>query len=284
MYKRKKRMSRKNIFITIIVVVLILLIVFSKTFKDSKNNNFVSSLLKDAVVSIQKVVYAPFNYVFKTIDNYTDLKNIKKEYDILKANVDKIDALETENIELRKEIEALKSELDIDYVLSDYEVVNASIVSRNVSSWYNTITLDKGSYNGIKVDMVVVNSSGLIGKVINVTTFTSTVKLITTTSSNNKISIAISNGDNKIYGLINGYNKGLLDVEGISNTEEVSIGDKVYTSGLGGLFPSGILIGEVKAITTDEYDLAKLIQVTPSADFNNLNYVSILKRNDDNDN
>ena len=79
MYKRKKRMSRKNIFITIIVVVLILLIVFSKTFKDSKNNNFVSSLLKDAVVSIQKVVYTPFNYIFKTVDDYTDLKNIKKE-------------------------------------------------------------------------------------------------------------------------------------------------------------------------------------------------------------
>lgn len=280
MYKRKKRLDKKNIILIIIVVLLILFVVFLKTFNDNKRNNFITSLIKDSVVSIQKVIYTPFNYISKTINNYSDLVDIKKEYDILKKNVDKIDALETENIELRKEIESLKKELDIDYVLSDYESMNATIVSRNVSSWYNTITIDKGTYSGVEVDMVVVNSSGLIGKIINTTTFTSTVKLITTTSSNNKISVAITNDDNKLYGLINGYSKNLLEVEGISNTDEVRIGDKVYTSGLGGLFPSGILIGTVDSISTDEYDLAKIIKVTPSANFNDLNYVSVLKRKD----
>ena len=81
---------------------------------------------------------------------------------------------------------------------------------------------------------------------------------------------------------INGYdyNSGLLNVEGISNTETVSLGDMVYTSGLGGVFPSGILIGKVENITTDVYDLAKIIKVKPSAHFNEINYVTILKRND----
>ena len=69
-----------------------------------------------------------------------------------------------------------------------------------------------------------------------------------------------------------------MEVEGISNTKNVSIGNKVYTSGLGGIFPSGILIGEVSDITTDSYDLAKLIKVRPSVDFNDINYVSVLKR------
>ena len=83
-------------------------------------------------------------------------------------------------------------------------------------------------------------------------------------------------------GLINGYNydDGLLSVEGISNTETVAIGDLVYTSGLGGVFPSGILIGKVENITTDVYDLSKLIKVKPSAKFNDINYVTVLKRND----
>ena len=71
-----------------------------------------------------------------------------------------------------------------------------------------------------------------------------------------------------------------MEVEGISNTEEVNVGDYVYTSGLGGVFPSGILIGTVESITTDEYDLAKIINVKPSADFNDINYVAILKRKD----
>ena len=73
-----------------------------------------------------------------------------------------------------------------------------------------------------------------------------------------------------------------MDLEGISNTKDVNIGDRVYTSGLGGIFPSGILIGTVSEITTDSYDLAKVIKVKPSADFSDINYVSILKRKSDN--
>jgi len=84
----------------------------------------------------------------------------------------------------------------------------------------------------------------------------------------------------KLYGLINGYNyqNQTLEIEGISNTKTVRVGDVVYTSGLGGVFPSGILIGTVKSITTDSYDLSKIIKVTPNASLENINYVSILKR------
>ena len=132
--------------------------------------------------------------------------------------------------------------------------------------------------------MIVINSKGLIGKIINTTNFTSTVKLITTSDTNSKISVII-NGENKnLYGLIYGYNtkENAILIEGISNTDSVNIGDTIYTSGLGGIFPSGILIGTVKSISTDEYDLSKIIKVKPSADFNNLNYVTILKRKDSN--
>ena len=130
--------------------------------------------------------------------------------------------------------------------------------------------------------MVVINGKGLIGRVIKTSTFTSDVRLITTSETNNKISVHISNGDNNLYGLINNYDysQNLLEVEGISNTKDVDIGDFVYTSGLGGIFPSGILIGSVSEITTDSYDLAKIIKVKPSADFSNINYVSVLKRKD----
>ncbi len=210
--------------------------------------------------------------------------NNKKDNDILETSMDRILSIETENIELRRQLEALKDELNIDYSLTDYEYLNASVISRNVGYWYNKITIDKGSYNGVEKDMVVITSKGLIGRVINTTTFTSDVKLITTSDTNNKISVHISNGDTNLYGLINGYNynDNVLELEGISNTKDVNIGDKVYTSGLGGIFPSGILIGTVSEITTDSYDLAKVIKVKPSADFSDINYVSILKRKSDN--
>ena len=128
--------------------------------------------------------------------------------------------------------------------------------------------------------MPVINAQGLIGKVISTTSFTSTIRLITTSDTNNKISVSIHSNGEKLNGLINGYDyeKGSLEVEGISNTKTVRVGDYVYTSGMGGIFPSGILIGKVESITTDSYDLSKIINVTPSVDFNDINYVSILKR------
>ena len=277
---RRRDIKPKHILIMIIIIVIIILAIFSFTLKEDRQLNKFESLIKDTVTGVQKVVTSPFNWIFTKIDDYKELINIREKYQKLLPEVDRIDSLTTENIELRKQLEAMKEELNIKYTINQYEYLNATVISRNISYWYNTITIDKGTYNGVETNMVVVNSDGLIGKVVSTTTFTSDVKLLTTSDTNNKISVAISNGSNKLYGLIKdyNYNTNSLEVEGISNTETVSIGDFVYTSGLGGVFPSGILIGKVTEITTDEYDLAKIINVSPIADFDNINYVAILKR------
>lgn len=277
---QRKKLQTKHFLIIIIVIIIIVLAIFSFTLKEDRQLNKFESLIKDTVTGVQKIVSYPFNWVFTQIEDYQELKDIRNKYQELLPNSDRINSLMTENIELRKQLEAMKEELNIEYTINDYEFLNATVISRNVSYWYNIITIDKGTYNGVTNDMVVVNSDGLIGKVISTTTFTSDVKLLTTSDTNNKISVAISNGNNKLYGLIKdyNYNNNYLEVEGISNTETVSIGDYVYTSGLGGVFPSGILIGNVSEITTDEYDLAKIINVKLAADFDNINYVAILKR------
>ena len=278
--KKRRKLSARYIALIIIIIIIIVLVVFSKTLNGDRKLNKAESLLKDSVTFAEKIILVPFNYVVNLMDELVKLKDVKRENDNLKLSIDRIDAIETENIELRREIEKLKKELNIDYVLSDYEKLNATVMSRNIGYWYNTITIDKGTYNGVDEDMVVVNSTGLIGKVIRSTAFTSDVRLITTSDTNNKISVSISDGNNKLNGLIKSYDykENKLEVEGISNTEKVNIGDKVYTSGLGGVFPSGILIGNVENITTDEYDLSKIILVKPSADFDDIDYVTVLKR------
>ncbi|MDY5058448.1 MAG: rod shape-determining protein MreC [Bacilli bacterium] len=280
--RKKKMTSKKYVFIGVVILIIILLIIFSFTLKEDRKLNPVESFLRDTLSYAEKIVTYPFSYITTKTREYNKLKDVNEENDILETSLDRIDAIETENVELRRQIDALKNELNIDYTLTDYEYLNATVTSRSVGYWYNTITINKGSYNGIEKDMVVINSKGLIGRVIKTSTFTSDVRLITTSETNNKISVHISNGDNNLYGLINNYDysKNLLEVEGISNTKDVDIGDFVYTSGLGGIFPSGILIGSVSEITTDSYDLAKIIKVKPSADFSNINYVSVLKRKD----
>ena len=278
--RKKKNIPRKILIIGICVIIIIVLVVFSFTLKEDRKLNPVESFLRDTLIYVERIVTYPFNLVMDKVSKYNNLKDVQEENDILETSLDRITSIETENIELRRQLEKLQEELDIDYSLTDYEYLNATVISRNVGYWYNTITIDKGTYNGVEKDMVVINGKGLIGRIIRTTTFTSDVRLITTSDTNNKISIKISNGDYNLYGLINSYNytDNYLEVEGISNTKNVNIGDYVYTSGLGGIFPSGILIGEVSEITTDSYDLAKIIKVTPSADFTDINYISILKR------
>lgn len=277
---KRKNVKTKNIILIIIIVIIVLIIILSSMLKKDKSTNKFESLMIDTITGAEKVIYAPFKFIINKVNDYKELVNIKKKYSKLLPQVDRIESLNAENIELRKQLDSMKKELNIDYTINDYEFLNATVINRDTAHWYNKITIDKGTHNGVEVNMIVVNSQGLIGRVISTTTFTSDVRLITTTDTVNKISITINDGKNSVNGLIDkyNYNTGYLEVEGISNTEKINIDSYVYTSGLGGIFPSGILIGKVVNVTTDEYDLAKMIDVEPIANFNDINYVAILKR------
>ena len=281
MNKKRRNFKNRQLFFVVLIVVVVSA-VLSYSIKSNRELNMFESLVKDCVVEIQKVVYKPIRGFSAMIGEFFSLKDVLKENQILKSNIEKMESIEAENTELRQELENLKEELNIDYVLTDYDYLNATVISRNSFYWYNLLTIDKGSHNGIEEGMVVINSTGLIGKITNVSTFSSDVKLITTNDTNNKISVTITNGDSRLTGVINGYSfeEGFLKVEGISNTATVNVGDLVYTSGLGGVFPSGILVGRVENITTDVYDLSKIINVKPSAKFDDINYVTVLKRKD----
>jgi len=284
---RKKKglnIEKKYIIMIILAIIMITLAILSYGLKKKKELNIVESFLKDTIVSVEKIIFYPFKSVINLVEDYKELKEVKKENDILKTSINRIESIETENIELRKQIESLKNELNIDYTLVDFEYLNATVTSRNIGYWYNTVTIDKGKSHGIEVDMPVINAYGLIGKIISTSSFTSTVRLISTSDTNNKISVSIISNNEKLHGLINGYNyeNNTLEVEGISNTKTVRVGDLVYTSGLGGVFPSGILIGKVESITTDSYDLSKIINVKPSANYDDINYVTVLKRKNEN--
>lgn len=255
MFKKNK----KKIIFIIIGIILVVLLSISLLIKRT-NNTF----LKDISISINKVVMYPFTKLNKEKD-----KTQTESY-LIQKNI---------NSSLEKEIQELKETLELNKTLTEYKPVNATILSRNKSYWFNTITIDKGTKDGIKENMAVVTKNGLIGKISSVSKTSSEVKLITSDDLNFKVSIAIKTGEIDNYAILNGYDKKtkLIKATGIDKTTNINVGDTVLTSGLGEFFPAGIYIGTVESLEKDKYNISKTAYIKLSQNFNDIHYVTVLK-------
>lgn len=253
--KKKKNRKQEDIMLGLGVLVVIILLVISLSIDN--DNGFI---LKDVSMFIEKIVMLPI-----TKDNKTNIKS----YTIEKHN----------NEELKKEVSELKKALELNKTLTEYDPVNATILSRNKSYWFNTLTIDKGKNSGIKKNMAVITKDGLIGKISKTSHNSSEVKLITSDDVNFKVSVAIKTSNGDSYAVLNGYDKdtGLIKVTGIDKTTIINKGDTVLTSGLGEMFPAGIYIGTVEKIESDKYDLSKILYIKTAQNFNDVHYVTVLK-------
>ena len=263
MYKNNKiKYVNMKIIVLCIVVVVFLGISISVCF--SRSNFFGEGIIKEIVVGINKVVMYPFTAL-------NGEKNVdQSESYLIQKNV---------NTSLEKEIQELKDVLDLNRTLTEYTPINATILSRNKSYWFNQIMIDKGFKDGIKKDMAVITKNGLVGKISRVYRSSSEIKLITSDDVNYKVSVAIQTSDGDTYAILNGYDSatGCVKVTGVDKMSSVKKGDTIITSGLGGMFPGGIYVGVVEDIQSDKYDLSKTLYIRTSQDFNNIHYVTILK-------
>lgn len=183
---------------------------------------------------------------------------------------------------LSEEIEELKGLLNLKEILSNYEIVNATVINRNMTNFYNTFIIDKGYSDGIDINDTVVNKDGLIGKIIKLSNHTSVVKMITSSNLYDMFSVAIELDSGKSYGILSNYDyeSNSFLIEGIDELNKIKEGSLVTTTGLGEKFPSGLVIGKVVRISKDNYDLAYVLKVESSVNFDDFHYVSILNQND----
>ncbi len=277
---KKKSMNLKYIILSIIVIFIVLIGITANTLDDKKDLNFFEKAIKDTTTLVQKVVYSPIKFVKEKIEVFTETKNLYKKYTKLKEKVEKTDLYYSQIEELQNEVTELKNVLKLNATLSEYTYVNATVVNRNMGYWYNNLTIDKGSKNGIKEGDAVITSNGLIGKIVNVSNFSSTVKLLTSDEISNKISVKVKSNNKNLYGLLVGYNRDsdIYELEGITDSKDIKEGDTVTTTGLTDYFPSGIIIGKVKKVVKDEYDLNSIVEVKPTVDFKNISIVTVLNR------
>lgn len=276
----KKRFNKRYLFILVVVAIALVLVVLAASLQDERDLNPVEKVAKDTITVVLKVVSAPFNFVKDKIDETIEKNNLYEKYKELKNKEEQVDSVISQNENLQDEIDKLKDTLELNTILSDKVYLNATVVSRNIGYWYDEITIDKGSKNGIEKGMAVVTPKGLIGQITKVSNYSSTVKLLSNENMSDKISVKINVGDDYVYGLISKYDSktNTYTVEGISENVDISKDADVVTTGMGTNFPSGLMVGKVKGVTTDNFDLSKVVEVKASVDFDDLDYVTVLKR------
>jgi rod shape-determining protein MreC len=158
---------------------------------------------------------------------------------------------------------------------SVFKLIAAEVVTRDSSTWWRTVTIDRGKRDGIQADMPVATDVGLVGKITTVSDSISVVLLI----SDENCKVAASVEGSREQGIVSGERviAGLnpfLNLNFLSKQADLKPGQKVYTSGVGGVFPSGLLIGVVKTFRVRELD--GQAQLTPAVDLSHLEDVFVV--------
>lgn len=268
--------NKKVILLLVGMVFLVALISFS--LRDRTNATLPEQIIKDTVGVAQSIVAKPANYITGIFNNIDSLLNTYEENKRLKARLEDFAAVQAEALVLKSENEKLL-ELSKSDSLKTFNPIQATVIARNPDQWEEKIILNRGSSHGVEKNMAVMTAKGLVGKITLVTPFTSEVELLYTNNPNYRVSAMVL-GEKEAYGLIEGFDKerNELIMKRIDSSLNVKKGEKVVSSGLGGIFPKGVPIGEITEVSTDDFGLTKMAYVKPSADFSILENVVIAKR------
>jgi len=265
----------------LLVGVIFLVALISFSLRDRDHASLPEQFIKDVVGFGQSIFSKPTQYITGVFENVDSLLNTYDENKRLKSRLEEFAKLQADVNVLTLENSTLREIVDKEENLRKYEPIQATVIARNPDQWEEKVVLDKGTIHGVEVNMAVMTSQGLIGKVFLTTSFTSTVELLSTQNPNYRVSAMVTvDGEKKVFGLIEGYDdeRNELILKRIDSNIEIKAGQKVMSSGLGGIFPEGLYIGEITEVTTDDFGLTKMAYIKPAADFALLDHVMVAKR------
>ena len=234
--------------------------------------------VETVIIPMQKGINVVGRSVFDKLELLGNLKNLQKENEELKAQ---IAALTSENqliSQEKYELAGLQELFELDQKYPNYEKVAARIIARESNGWYNVFTIDKGSEDGIKVNMNVMAGNGLVGIVTAVRKNSATVRSIIDDSS--KVSgMFLKTSDTCIIsGDLNSMiSDGRIKVSMIPLDADINESDEIVTSHISDKYQQGILIGYATEIRVDSSNMTKTAYLTPVVDFEHLDEVLIIK-------
>ena len=266
--------ERKSLLV-LIALIFFQLILISTQVPLGYGANYFERAVFSIFSPVQHGILSIFQSIGNLWKNYFYLQNVQSQNRKMK---EEMFFLRQENNLLRNALENLRSEKEIEesLLMLHENILAAQVIGLDASNFYKSATINKGSLDGLKKDMVVLDKNGsLVGRIIDPVAFKeSRVQLIT----DNEIGVGVFSQKKEVMGILSGDGKGYCFIEYILvTTEDIYEGEDIITSGKDGLFPSGIKVGKIVSITTST-SLFKQVKVEPYFDIRDLDQVAIIMR------
>jgi rod shape-determining protein MreC len=255
-------------YVAVVIVIGAALLVLSRL----PQVQFIEALLLEGLGTAETGISIPiirFDQVGQTVQS---IGQLRAENARLRAEVDRLSQQAVLVPEVQRENADLRAQLGFQSDNPQFRWINARLIGFDPSNLVQAIILDQGTRGGVAEGMTVVTPRGLIGQVIQVSPNTSKVLLITDVSSSTNALIQSS----RAKGVVNGSRNGQLLMTYIPQGVKIQTGDKVVTSGVGGVFPPGLWVGTVTDVRQNDVDLFQSAQLEPAVDFGQVEEVMVI--------
>jgi len=275
--KRKKEkftLSGKYLLL-IFSVVCILLMVF--TYGTSAFDGPLNAVVGYVVVPFENGIARFGGWLSSKSDEFTDVKQVLAENEALKAEIAR---LNEENILLSQgkyELNELRILFELDDEYKSYKKVGAHIISKDPGNWFSSFVIDKGTMDGLAVDMNVIAGGGLVGRISSVGP--NWARVTTIISDGNYVSAMIlsTNDTLMVEGSLELMDSGIILFSQLKDKDKVVVeGDKVVTSKISDKYLPNILVGYIQYVSDDSNNLTRSGYLTPAVDFSNLSEVLVI--------
>ncbi len=259
-----------------IIALIILFTCISLTNSTPRKTLLLESLVSDMVSLPQRLYATAKAYVTSDDMYFADMETLKKENEELKKQIEEFEKMAIDYEQVTAENDVMRSHLKLADRYKDYNLVVADIISDSATNWEATYIINKGSKDGIKPGMTVITNEGLVGYIETVTNKTS--KIISILDAGNSVSSRVSRTRDEIVckGSVSSTEEQELKIMNIPMGTVLIEGDKIETSGVGGIYPKGLSVGKIVEIINKKNPIENEAIVKTNVDFNKLETVGVI--------
>lgn len=278
------RIIRSKWFIVSLITICLLIIMGVSANKNSRLN-WLNNIISVPLTPVQKFFSSIGQRVDEGLSFFQDIDEVRKENEALKLQVNELLKENRELSSFRDKNEELREALNLKAKFDDYEIKGANIIAIDPGNWFNIFKIDIGSKDGVIRDCpVLTNTKGLVGRIMSADITSS--KVLTIIDEDSAIACWISKtggGHAIVRGDMELKEQGYCRMDFIPLDVDVEVGDIIETSGLGGVFPKGIMVGKVIEVRMTTSEMNRYAIIEPAADFKRLEEVFVLKSRLEND-